>query len=315
MTDVIEQARGRWRGILPHFGISNDFLKKRHGPCPVCGGKDRFLFDDKEGRGTFYCNSCGAGTGAQLLANFKGWSMSETLKEVQKIVGGIEKQDAPQEMSDEKRRQLMNSLWTTARDPQAGSPVMTYIMKRCGTDVMPLAIRYHPKVYHSETQSELPAMIAKVTAYDNKPIALHRTYLTPDGKKAPVEPNKKLMGIMPDGAAIRLGPYTDTLGIAEGIETALTCAVCFGIPTWAAVNANMLAKWRPPEVVEKVFIFGDNDKSFTGQLAAYKLAFNLERNFKDKYKIRVVIPRAQGADWNDMFNLIGRDATRDMIEL
>lgn len=314
-TDVMQEAQGRWRGILQHYGISNDFLKKRHGPCPVCGGKDRFLFDDKEGRGTFYCNSCGAGTGAQLLCLFKGWSMSETMKHVGEIVASVEKRSAPQEMTDEQKRKAMNDLWQSSVDPKPGDPVFTYLHRRCGTDVMPFAIRYHPSVYHAESKSELPCMVAKVTGFDNKPVALHRTYLRPDGKKADVEPNKKLMASMPDGSAIRLGPYTDTLGIAEGIETALTCAVCFGVPTWAAVSAAMMVKWKPPQVIEKVFIFADNDHSFTGQLAAYRLAWNLEREFRGKYKIRVVVPRASGADWNDVFGLMGRDATRAMLDL
>lgn len=314
-TDVMQEAQGKWRGILLHYGIGSDFLKKRHGPCPVCGGKDRFIFDDKEGRGTYYCNSCGAGTGAQLLSLFKGWSMSETLKEVGKIVGSVEKQDIKPEMTDEQKRKAMNDLWQSSRQPAPDDPVSKYLLSRCGTDVVPFAIRYHPKVFHAETRTEWPCMVAKVTGYDNRPVALHRTYLTEAGKKAAVEPNKKLMAQMPDGSAIRLGPYTDTIGIAEGIETAITCAVCFGVPTWAAVSASMLVKWKPPEIVEKVFIFADNDHSFTGQLAAYRLAYNLEREFKGKYKIRVAIPRASGADWNDMFNLLGRNATRDLIEL
>jgi len=314
-TDVMQEAQGRWRGILQHYGISNDFLRKRHGPCPVCGGKDRFLFDDKEGRGTFYCNSCGAGTGAQLLSLFKGWSMSETMKHVGEVVGTVEKQDIRAEMTDDQKRKAMNDLWQSSVDPKQADPVGKYILSRCGTDVIPFSIRYHPTVYHAETQTRHPCMVAKVTGFDNRPVAIHRTYLTPDGKKASVEPNKKLMASMPDGSAVRLGPYTETIGIAEGIETALTCAVCFGVPTWAAVSAAMLVKWKPPENIEKVFIFADNDHSFTGQVAAYRLAWNLEREFKGKYKIRVVVPRASGADWNDVFSLLGRDATRAMLDL
>lgn len=313
--DVMREAQGKWRGVLAHFGMSESFLKKTHGPCPVCGGRDRFLFDDKEGRGTFYCNSCGAGTGAQLLSLFKGWSMSETLTNVSKVVGAVERVEPKPEMTDDQKRKAMNDLWTGSVVPSANDPVGKYLLQRCGTDIVPFAIRYHSSVYHAETKQNLPAMIAKVTGIDNKPVALHRTYLNLDGTKASVVPNKKLMASMPDGSAIRLHPYTDTLGIAEGIETAITCAVCFGIPTWAAVSAAMMSKWKPPEVIEKVFIFADNDRSFTGQLSAYKLAWTLEREYRGKYKIRVVTPRPLGADWNDMFNLVGRDATRDMIEL
>ena len=315
MKDVMQEAQGKWRGILQHYGITNDFLKKRHGPCPVCGGKDRFIFDDKEGRGTFYCNSCGAGTGAQLLSLFKGWSMSETMKEVGKVVGAVEKVDPQPEMTDAQKRKAMNDLWNGSVSPVATDPVGKYLMSRCGTDIAPFAIRYHPSVYHAETKSTMPCMVSKVTGYDNKPVALHRTYLTDQGAKSACSPNKKLMGVMPDGAAIRLNPYTDTIGIAEGIETALTCTVCFGIPTWAAVNAVMMAKWLPPEPIEKVWIFGDNDKSFVGQLSAYKLAWRLEREFPNRYKIRVAIPEASGADWNDMFSLLGRNGVRDLLKL
>lgn len=313
MKDVMQEAQGKWRGILLHYGISNDYLRKKHGPCPVCGGKDRFIFDDKEGRGTFYCNSCGAGTGAQLLSLFKGWSMSETIKEVGKVVGVVQKVEPKPEMTDAQKRKAMNDLWNSSVMPVATDPVGKYLMQRCGTDIVPFAIRYHPQVYHSETKQNLPAMVAKVTGYDNKPVAIHRTFLTPEGTKSPVNPNKKLMASMPDGSAIRLNPYTTTLGIAEGIETALTCTVCFGVPTWAAVNAAMMVKWLPPDPIETVWIFGDNDHSFTGQLSAFKLAYRLSRDFPNRYKIKVAIPPASGADWNDMFNLLGRDKTWSLL--
>lgn len=41
-------ARGHWSRILPALGVT--VLKNRHQPCPVCAGKDRFRFDDREGR-------------------------------------------------------------------------------------------------------------------------------------------------------------------------------------------------------------------------------------------------------------------------
>ena len=60
---TIERARGRWREILPLFGIAPHFLVNKHGPCPICGGKDRFRFDDKDGSGSYFCNVCRAGNG------------------------------------------------------------------------------------------------------------------------------------------------------------------------------------------------------------------------------------------------------------
>lgn len=55
------QHDGRWREVLPRFGISAAILDGNHHPCPGCGGEDRFRFDDQEGRGTWICSQGGKG--------------------------------------------------------------------------------------------------------------------------------------------------------------------------------------------------------------------------------------------------------------
>jgi putative DNA primase/helicase len=77
---TVEAAQGKWLGLLTHFGIDSKYLIKRHGPCPMCGGKDRFTWDNKHNLGTFLCNHCGAGTGFTLLCKFKGWTMAEAMQ-------------------------------------------------------------------------------------------------------------------------------------------------------------------------------------------------------------------------------------------
>jgi hypothetical protein len=52
---------GRWREVLPRFGISATILDGKRHPCPGCGGKDRFRFDDQDGRGTWICSQGGEG--------------------------------------------------------------------------------------------------------------------------------------------------------------------------------------------------------------------------------------------------------------
>ena len=47
MTSVRDIAKGRWKEILPALGIDPKFLQNRHGPCPICGGDDRFRWDDR----------------------------------------------------------------------------------------------------------------------------------------------------------------------------------------------------------------------------------------------------------------------------
>jgi putative DNA primase/helicase len=72
--EIRAQAHGRWRSILLHLAIDVPPTPKKHGPCPACGGKDRFRFDDKDGRGTWFCNQCRpqAGDGFALMRSVKG---------------------------------------------------------------------------------------------------------------------------------------------------------------------------------------------------------------------------------------------------
>ncbi|EGO0679184.1 hypothetical protein ITK59_004563, partial [Salmonella enterica] len=62
VSQTAVRAAGQWGNILKRLGITVP-AGGQHGPCPVCGGKDRFRFDDKNGRGTWFCNQCGHGDG------------------------------------------------------------------------------------------------------------------------------------------------------------------------------------------------------------------------------------------------------------
>ena len=80
-TDVMTTALGRWREILEVLaGLHAEQLSNRHQPCPVCGGRDRYRFDDQNGYGSWFCNQCGgpkqsggAGNGIDLLIHRTGW--------------------------------------------------------------------------------------------------------------------------------------------------------------------------------------------------------------------------------------------------
>ena len=89
LDQVKETARGNWPHVLKQCGVHGRFLKNSHGPCPGCGGEDRFRFDDKDGRGTFYCNqrTPPAGDGFDLLRHVHGWTFPETVREVAAALG------------------------------------------------------------------------------------------------------------------------------------------------------------------------------------------------------------------------------------
>lgn len=87
VSDVVTAAGGRWPELLAAVGIDTPRLGK-HGPCPVCcDGKDRFRLDDKEGRGTFICNQCGAGDGLDLVCKVMGKTPKEAAELVAPLVG------------------------------------------------------------------------------------------------------------------------------------------------------------------------------------------------------------------------------------
>jgi hypothetical protein len=71
MPELRDLARDRWHAILPQLGIRAEFLTGKHGPCPMCGGKDRWRFSNRNGEGGFICTHCGGGDGIRLVMLFR----------------------------------------------------------------------------------------------------------------------------------------------------------------------------------------------------------------------------------------------------
>jgi putative DNA primase/helicase len=147
---------------------------------------------------------------------------------------------------------------------------------------------------HSVRQAR-EGMIALVRDANGRGCQLHRTIIT-GGKLAC---RLFMPGRIPPGAAVRLQSHGDVLGIAEGIETALSVTELFQVPCWAALNSGQLEKWLPPENVTHVTIYGDNDRfgSWAGEAAAYLLAKKLSTM---DLSVDVLIPDVDGWDWNDV---------------
>lgn len=296
---VSEIATGRWPSILMHFGIDERFLKNKHGECPICGGKDRYRFDDKLGRGSWICNQCGAGDGFALLEKFKGWTFKEAAFQVEQIAGSVQAVEVKRESEDEKKMSAVRRIWNESEPVCKGDPVWLYLNRRIGIELIPACLRYHPALPYvdGENIDYFPALVAAVTSHDGKGIGVNRIYLNNDGNKAPVEKAKKLMAGKPmNGASIKLGATGEVLGIAEGIETALAASRKFSVPVWSAISANLMEQWMPPSGVSKVIVFGDNDESFTGQASAYALAKKLRLK---GISVEVCIPELAGKDWAD----------------
>jgi len=289
-SEVSRAALGRWRDILANFGLSDLALSGRHGPCPSCGGKDRFRFDDRDGRGTWICGQCGAGDGFELMMRVGGWRFDECLERVNSAVGTAEYRHSKPRQTEDERKLALTQLWQASTPLVRGDLVSRYLHGR-GLKVGPLTA---PLRFLSAKNM----MVAMVSGRNGKGVTLHRTYLDPlTGRKADIEAPRKMMpGSITEACSIRLGGEGPVIGVAEGIETALSAAQMWDIPVWAAINASMMEKWLPPEGQAEVMIFADNDFNFHGQMSAYTLANKLLRL---GVRCHVEVPLAAGTDFND----------------
>lgn len=294
-----DRAKGKWRNILSEIGVASKALTGKHTPCPICGGKDRFRFLDTSGSGSWICSQHGSGAGMDLVMQVMDCDFRTAARRVDELSGRYEADKPRPAMSDAFRRKAMNDLWLGSRVCVKGDLVDTYLRGRGlalpnNLDVLRLCDRARAPdgTWH-------PTMVAMVHGVDGRPVTLHRTFLAPDGRKAVMESPRALMpGSVPDGSAIRLYKHKNRLGIAEGIETAIGAARRFRMPVWAAVNSTMLAKWIPPDGVDSVTVFGDNDPQFGGQASAYALAHKL--SVRHGVSASVEIPEHVGKDWADV---------------
>jgi len=197
-------------------------------------------------------------------------------------------------------------LWNETVPFSEHDPVGKYLLNRGLMVPVSNAIRIHAGLgYWHEGQclGTFPAMVAAVTAPDGSLVSVHRTFLTADGRKAPVPTVKKLCASAGPlmGASIKIGSPTRrddgrlSIGISEGIETALAASTLFDVPVWSAVSAHGLASFEPQPNVKNIYIFSDNDASCVGQYAAAKLA---QRLTHQGHIVRVNTPAIVG-DWND----------------
>lgn len=89
LNDVKAAAVGYWPAILNRVaGIDDDFLSNRHGPCPKCGGTDRWRFTNLNDHGGAICNQCGKmGDGFAVIMQITGAKFPEAIKQVAEFIG------------------------------------------------------------------------------------------------------------------------------------------------------------------------------------------------------------------------------------
>ncbi len=314
---VKQRAHGRWGEILASAGVDEGILKHRNGPCPLCGGTDRFQYTDKFGEGNYHCRQCGAGGGFKLLQAVKGMDFNSALRDVERFLGLLPQTATAQvssaEPAGERMRKLVQRIWDEARPVAPGDEVDRYLGGRgLALPAYPAVLRFHGALGYyqkdaagkSRKLAEYPAMLACIQDAQGHAVTLHRTYLQ-DGAKLKAADAKKVLSAGINGAAVRLFEADEELAVCEGIETGLALHLATRKPVWAGINAGNLEKlWLPP-TVRRVCIYADNDADgdFAGQCYAYALARRLKREQKSgaERQVRVFVPRHAGTDWADVW--------------
>jgi putative DNA primase/helicase len=307
-----------WVRVLRGAGIDESFLRNKHGPCPACGGKDRYRFDNRTGRGDWICGvqgaGCGAGDGFRLLMGALNINFSQARTIVMEQAGLKEQSDdrplpAPrvaQPVSEPTIARPTQRVRAVLREScliEDCEAVRAYMESRRLWPLPPgHCLRAHPSVpYWDKDDNGQPiqvgrfaALVAPVRDRSGELVTVHVTYIQADGQKLQIYDPRKLLSPLTgrEGCAVQMMAHGSILGVAEGIETALSAAVMHDVPVWPTINAGLLAKWEPPSSVDKVIIFADLDVA--GLLSTAKLMERLQGRVR--FELR---QPTKGNDWND----------------
>lgn len=259
--------------------------------CPSCGKGKRdkalSITIEADGKGVAHCFRC------EYVETHRPDRLHTFSKAPQRPAKAASDQSKHQSLSEYGRR-----LWSEC-GPLAGTVGASYLnARRCVVPPADGDLRFHPSVKHSPTGYTGPALVALITeAVTREPLSLHRTWITAMGKADIDPPRLLLANHRKAGGVIRLWPdeaVTGGLGIAEGVETALTLAHAFK-PVWACIDAGNMAELPVLAGIECLTIAADHDDA--GLNAAQACA---DRWSEAGVTVRVIKPPKARQDLNDV---------------
>jgi CHC2-type zinc finger protein/Toprim domain-containing protein len=280
------------------------------GLCPVHSERTPSLtiFDD----GHFHCYGCGIhGDAVTWLTKVRGFSFCDAMRHISATPTGGRPQVAPQPSpaptAPSPTLAAAQRVWREAL-PARNTIVERYLKNRGLPLPDGVAIRFHPECQRGGRDSRgcvslWPAMIALlVNPITGKGVGVHRTFLAPDGTKAPtitrgniVLPSKSILG---GWGSVRIPPPNETRGtlaISEGLENALAAQVLLQWewgPVWATGCAANIAAFPVLPWVTSLTVFADNDP------VGIKAARACEARWREvRRHVELQFP-PHGHDWN-----------------
>ncbi|CCA93978.1 toprim domain-containing protein [Novosphingobium sp. PP1Y] len=191
-------------------------------------------------------------------------------------------------------RRRAQDLWDEAL-PITGTPAQTYLRRRAIPQTPPV-LRYHPRTPLGRGKLAVfrPAMLAAIHE-DDRLVALQRTFLdTQEPRRARDLAHPRRSLAQPGRGAVILAPATEVLGLAEGVESALSAMILLGLPVWATLGSERFPHVAVPETVTRLILLPDADRA--GRIGAAKAS---EAHVVPGRAIETIWPPAPFNDWND----------------
>lgn len=261
----------------------------------------------------------GVGIGSLFhLAQQNGWSYRQAVEQqggltheqyienAQRVEQARQAREKEQIQRWQRNAEKIKQVWQSSHALDGNDAASRYLANRELMAPATHALRWREMPYYHENKllGYYPALLAAVTDHNGEPVTIHRTYLTPHGTKADVPTVKMLMPTAAPmrGSSIKLYKPQHrngglSIGVAEGIETAIAAQMLFDVPVWPCIAASGIASFTPPGEVKQVYLFADNDTNQAGQEVAHKAA---ERLTQMGFVVRVHIPPRAGIDWADV---------------
>jgi putative DNA primase/helicase len=141
----------------------------------------------------------------------------------------------------------------------------------------------------------VPTVLALITdAVTGEPIGVHRTAIKDDGSgKRFGADSKRMLGVVRHGA-VRLQAASEHLGIAEGIETALSAMQVFKTPVWATLSSGGIASFPILPGIKLLTVFADHDQPGLAAAATCCRRYNAAG-----IDAEIRHPSRPDTDWND----------------
>lgn len=315
VSDVVAAAAGHWPELLAAVGI--DIPRRgKHGPCPACGGKDRFRLDDKTWRGTFICSQCGSGDGLDLVCRVTNKSPKEAAELIAPLVGlsagGLDpaereriqrQQQAKTEQERQRAEQQRQKAARRAADIMAdtGQGESPYL-ERKGFGSHLSAVN---RTLIREGGENFPAGSLVIPLTNEAGELLNVQLIRADGSK------RYLAGGQKAGAYHRI-EGGELVAICEGYATGLSVHLAIGATVYCAMDCGNLAAVaqiaRRQHPKARILLCGDNDEGTQGnpgKLKAEQAAVAIGG--------LVALPPEFSGDWNDYEQAHGLTKTQEAI--